>query len=115
MKQTIRFDSLLFKDLSHHLDYRLDWHAVLFSALESELLNEEKFTTELAEVLFEYLGQRAALEHVFLGRSLRNARLEKTKLAAEVWRYRKIQIRAALIARNKKTVQKKSRKSTLKT
>ena len=76
-----------FCDLSCDLDRGLSLIAALLEAVQDA---NPDFSSETGHFVNEYLGKRAVLEHVFFGRSLRSARLEASKLKAELWRISKI-------------------------
>jgi|GEM_PF-2606598 len=80
-----------FCDLSSDLDRGLSLVAGLLEAMQDA---NDDISSETGHFVHEYLGKRAVLEHVFFGRSLISARLEASKLKAELWRIHKI--RAAM-------------------
>jgi hypothetical protein len=85
-----------FCDLSSDLDRRLSWAADLLERTHDENDPFQNIESETGHFLFEYLGKRAVLEHVFFGRSLRSVRLETSQLRAELWRLHKIRAKQKL-------------------
>jgi hypothetical protein len=81
-------DHLEFCDLSSDLDRTLRFLAHL-SQMASNAPNWEE-QSGYGEFLWDYLGKRAALEHVFFDRYLHDIHWDEMKLKAEIWRLRKI-------------------------
>ena len=91
-------EHILFLDLSIDLDRDLSFLGYLTENSNMEELPSEEMLPEVGYYIFEYLGKRVALEHVFFGRSLRRVRFDPSKLKAEVWRIQKIKAKANLPA-----------------
>ena len=66
-------------DLSSELDQVLSFIAFLSQENEG-----------YGEFLYDYLGRRAALEHVFFNRYLGGINWDELKMKAEVWRIQKL-------------------------
>lgn len=83
-------------DLSVDLDRGLVFLGQLAETVHDCTVDQEGLMTGFGCVVKEYIGKRVALEHVFFGRSLRTARIEESKLKAEVWRVQKIKAKSRL-------------------
>jgi len=75
-------------DLSAELDHILSFIAFLSQENEG-----------YGEFLYDYLGRRAALEHVFFNRYIGGVTWDELKLKAEIWRVQKM--KASLRLKNK--------------
>ena len=86
-----------FCDHSSSLDRRFLLVGHLVQGLESDPLSWD--AGELGEVIFDYLGNRAALEHVYLGRHLAWRWARDLRWKSEIWRLEKIKARTKLLKR----------------
>jgi hypothetical protein len=87
---------ILFIDLSVDLDQGLSFVGHLAQNSIEDLSSSDGLVAEFGYLIIEYLGKRIALEHVFFGRSLRSAKIEDSKLRAEVWRLQKMKAKSEL-------------------
>jgi hypothetical protein len=83
---------LEFCDLSSELDQVLSFLAVLSAGSEEGYAN----------FLWDYLGKRLALEHVFFDRCLGLGSWDELKLKAEIWRVQKVLARQKLPLRSER-------------
>jgi hypothetical protein len=93
-------NSLEFCDLSSELDRSLSFLARFSGNLSP--LQDADLHEGYSEFIWDYLGKRAALEHVFWGRYLGTTEWDTLKLKAEVWRIRKIRATIALKTKSEK-------------
>ena len=91
-----------FCDLSIDLDRRLGWMAQVLEMVKNEEDPFSDLSSESSQMIWEYLGKRAALEHVFFNRPIGRVNLEESKLKAEVWRVQKI--KAAVLLKRKQII-----------
>ncbi len=95
-----------FCDLSSELDRFLSFLIYLSENSSSNVTSAE--SAGYGDFLSDYLGKRAALEHVFFNRYLGGSTWDELKLKAEIWRIRKIRAKSLMSRSDSKTNRRQS-------